>query len=369
MANGLNWTQDRQNVIWIWDNSAGAYVNNSIESQKPAGTAFNIFEDINDFLYIGSLSRFDLAAFFLSSVGTLGNITWEYYDGSSWITFAPWYNYDFTLDGAEGFFNLDNWDALSFSSTSPHAAAPPDNRIRYYIRASVDSVTTAPAVNQIIIRPHAAYCTPHDVASALQLKSNFSPLTVPNVWQIEDYIANAQNYLDKETRKTWRLNYIENEEHDFIRSGFKLVNYRPQLISRLQIWNGNDYDTKTEGRGNDYFLVSETGMVHYSRFFILPARIQAYSGSSWGWGWGEFSYPVRVNYFYGDNIHNTRIPGEGRLVNDIVRKLAAIDVYQSHDNNILTVTGADKIALERRVDNWQRETEERIDKLLNWEIF
>ena len=40
-------------AVWVWDNSAGAYVNNTLEAHSKNGTAFSIFADANDYLYLG----------------------------------------------------------------------------------------------------------------------------------------------------------------------------------------------------------------------------------------------------------------------------------------------------------------------------
>ena len=41
-------------AVWVWDNSASAYVNNTLEAHSKNGTAFSIFADANDYLYLGS---------------------------------------------------------------------------------------------------------------------------------------------------------------------------------------------------------------------------------------------------------------------------------------------------------------------------
>ena len=350
-------------AIWTFSASGNSYTDRSIEARSVGGTGFPIFSTSADFLYIGLEDRFDMAIFLLSTNGAVGNRSWFYYDGDTWNAFSPTIEYDFTSNGAEKFERLNNWRELLFTSTVPHAATPPDNITRYWIRCSVASVTTAPVVNQIIVREYAAYATSSDVAKTLQLNYDFASDTIPTKNTVEDYIHNAQSKIDYETRKSWRPNIVIDEEHDYIRPGFALVNNYPTQLLRLQIWNGGGYDTKTEGRGNDYFLVPEIGMVYYSRFFNLPARIQAYSG---GAPWGEFSFSVRVSYIYGSNVYNER---EGGIVNDMAKKLAALDVLQNHDYSLIIPSGADRISLERKSDLWRAEIEENLARLQSFEIF
>jgi len=109
-------------AIWVWDNSATAWIDNSIaaRSSSSVSDSFSILADTADFLYIGLEDRFDMAIFFLTSTGgSVGARTWEYYDGDSWNTFAPGLDYDFASSNAERFDRLINWRKLLFSSTVP----------------------------------------------------------------------------------------------------------------------------------------------------------------------------------------------------------------------------------------------------------
>lgn len=360
-------------AIWVFDNSAGAYIDNSIEARSPTGTAFSIFADTADFLYIGLENRFDLAIFFLAANGSIGLRTWQYYDGNSWNTFVPGTEYDFSGDGAERFDRLINWNAFLFTATSPHAATPPDNITRYWIRCQVASVTTAPTVNRVVLREYAAYATADDVANILQLGYKFASDTIPTKHVVEDYIHNAQSQIDFLTRKSWRPNIAYDEEHEFNRSGFQTIKNYPTNILELRIWNGAEFELKTgpgilnNDRTNDYFLVQNTGMVHFSRFFILPARIQSYGAALWGWGFGEFSHPIRITYIHGSNIYDNE--REGGTVNDLAKKMAALDVLHNTDYTLIPASGTDKIDLDRKSDLWRSEMEDKIESLKSWEIF
>jgi len=355
-------------AVWVWDNSAGAYINNTLEAHSKNGTPFSIFDDANDYLYLGSQAKFDFAGFSLASNAVVSTpLQWDYWNGTAWIQLIQENNYTFALSGAEEFRHLEDWDAYAFTSSAPHSATPPDTQQRYWVRGTVASVTTVPTVNQIYARQRAAYASPTDVSNLLALPNDFSATTRPSRDTVEDYIYAAQAFIDKETRKSWRMNFKEEEEHDFLRSGFRLVESYPKEITSLEIWTGSQYDSKIEGRQNDFFLVKDTGMVYYARFFILPSRMQGSSGSAWGYAWGEFTYPVRVSYFHGGDVNGHG--SEGGVVWDITRKLAAIDVYTNHDYTILTVAGSDRVTLDRKIDTWKMEVEEKLSKLERWETF
>ena len=359
--------QNPRLAVWVYDDSAAAYVDHSAEARSSGGTAFSIFEDAADYLYIGVEDRFDMAIFFLTTLGAVGDRTWSYYDGNSWDTFSPGLEYAFDINGAERFDRLINWRKLLISSTSPHTAAPPDQIARYWVRCTVASVTQAPSVQRMVVREYASYASASDVANILQIGKDFDDTTIPSRRTVEDYIHAAQSKLDYLTRKSWRPNIAVEEEHEFNRAGMQLVRNYATDIFKLEIWTGSDYETKTQGRNQEYFLVQNTNMVHYARFFILPARIQAYGAAMWGWGFGEFSFPVRVTYLYGSNIYSDE--REGGLVNMITRRMAAIDVLQNTDYTVLFPSGTDKIGFERKVDLWTATIEEDIESLKSWETF
>ena len=105
--------------------------------------------------------------------------------------------------------------------------------------------------------------------------------------------------------------------------------------------------TFSKGRKNDFFYVPDTGMVHFSRYFLLPARFASYNAPVWRWGGGEFTMPIKVSYLYGENIAtDTR---EGAIVTDICKKMAAIDVLTTTDFGGLAVSGMDRVQMSDKI--------------------
>lgn len=350
--------------VWVYDASAGAYVNNTNGARTPNNSSpFTVLEATADYLYIGSESRFDLVTFVLSTLGSVGALTWQYYNGA-WTTFVPRIGYDFTSTGAELFTNLVGWTSFIITTSSPHTVASvPDSRERYWIRVSTASVTTAPTVSLMEMRPLAVYCTATEVFQLMQLKSDFSSSTVPTRTTVESYINDAQSYIDQQTFKSWRVNYTHQKLYDFEYNGLMLVENDVRRICTLEIWNGSTFDLKTEGRQNDYMLDPTTGMIYFTRYFMLPARLTGAMGA-WSGGFGEFQKSVRISYISGSDIDtNAR---EGRTVKDIAKKLAAIDIFESHDYSALIASGSDHVRLESKLDAWKMEVESRIDGLRRW---
>ena len=353
------------------------YGDMTLEAQKPGGTSFGAFVETSHFLYLGHVSKFDMAVFDIDTAGSLGTLKYEYYNGSAWAEFNPSSalyatdpddnedaQYAFDKDGAELFpeNRLDNWATTAINSTT-----------KYWIRiSSPTSVTTAPTFKRIQMRPLAAYCTSQDVFNLMQLSSvlggtDFTTSTTPTKATIEKFINEAQSYIDYKTRKSWRPNLVFNEFHDFNLSGFKLDRPDPVKILDLKIWNGSSWDSKTQGRKGDFFLSTDTGTIHFSRYFLLPARFQSYNAPVWRWGGGEFIQPIKVTYINGRDF-NTDVRENG-IVHDACRKIAAINVARSADFGGLIVSGMDRVPTPQRLESWKSEVDEQLESLAAFEIF
>ena len=369
----------------VFTYNGSAFADITREMQSPAGTATAVLGATNHFLYLGYENRFDMATFDVSSAGGLGTLKWEYsLTSSGWAEFQPMSGamktdpddddrhaqYDFAKDGAELFpvHLMSNWVTATVNSVTS----------KYWVRvSSPTSVGTAPLLYRIQMRPLAAYCSTQDVFELLQLKNiwstssttytDFTSTTIPSKETVESYIEAAQAMIDYRTRKSWRPNFVVDEYHDFNINGFKLLKYHPYNIISLQIWNGASWEDKSAGRKSDYLVVPEYGMIHFSRFFLLPARFASYNAPVWRWGGGEFNVPVRVSYLAGHDVR-TDIR-EGGLVFDAARKQSAIEVLRSSDFGQVAVSGMDRVQMAQKVDGWTSEVNEHVDSLRGWEIF
>ena len=366
--------------IFNWDGvgtSSGDYTDVTLEAQSPAGTSFTLFDSSAHYLYLGHASKFDMAVFDVDIAGSLGALTWQYRKSDdTWVTFVPGSaryevdpdddeggQYDFSKDGAELFPTniLSDWATLTINSAN-----------LYWVRVTAASVATSPTIKRIQMRPYAAYCSTKDVYELLQLANvlsgtDFTTSTIPTQNTVERFIMEAQSYIDMYTRKSWRPNYIANEYQQFNLNGFKLDKPDPYKVLSVKIWNGASWDTKTQGRKNDFFLVQDTGMVQFSRYFLLPARFTSYNAPVWRWGGGEFTMPVKVTYLTGRDI-NTDVR-QGGIITDSAKKLAAIAIMRSSDAGTLTVSGVDRVSMESRVAAWQEEVNDNLDRMGAFEVF
>lgn len=365
--------------IFNWDGVGTAssdYTEVTLEAQSPAGTSFTLFNSSAHYLYLGHASKFDMAIFDVDTAGSLGALTWQYYNGSAWTEFIPASaRYEIDPDDNEGeqyAFDKDGAEIFPQNLLSDWATVAINSATLYWVRVTAASVATSPTIKRIQMRPYAAYTTSKQVFELLQLKNvtnttDFTTSTVPTKDTVEVFINEAQAYIDMNTRKSWRPTYIHDEAHEFNLNGFKLDRPDSYKILSLKIWNGASWDTKTQGRKNDYFLVPDTGMVHFSRYFLLPARFTSYNAPVWRWGGGEFTQPIKVTYLAGRDINTDY--RQGGIIQDITKKMAAIDIMRTSDFGNIAVSGMDRVSMSEKINAWQEEIEDRLDFLTAFEVF
>ena len=170
-----------------------------------------------------------------------------------------------------------------------------------------------------------------------------------------------------QSTKSWRPTIVINEYQQFNLNGFHLDKADAYKILDLQIWNGANWDSKRQGRTKDYFLVPDTGMVQFSRYFLLPARFTSYNAPVWRWGGGEFTMPVKVTYLYVRDIQ-TDIR-QGGMITDMAKKLAATEIARSADYGGLVVSGMDRYDISSRIQSWQAEINANLDSMRAFETF
>ena len=60
---------------------------------------------------------------------------------------------------------------------------------------------------------------------------------------------------------------------------------------------------------------------------------------------------------------------QGGMVQDIAKKLAAMDVMRSSDFGNLAVSGMDRVSMSEKMQQWQEETDDRLDYMKAFEVF
>jgi len=377
-------TSAGQSFATVYDfDGSSTYVDYTKEARTRSGTSFTIFSATSKYLYLGNDEKFDMAFFDVDVAGDLGALTWEYSNGTNWTEFTPAYDridvdgepYGFDKDGAEIFLDniMSSWATLTVNSVNI-----------YWVRVrSAASVTTSPTIKSIEMRPRASYCTTKDIFEFMQLGyvlssynsstgvttagTDFTTSTVPSKDTVEKYIQAAQSTIDYRTRKSWRPNIVLEEDHNFNIFGFKPDRKNVSRILSMEVWDGASYETKVAGRNKDYFFVPDTGMIHFSRFFFLPARFASLHSPSARFGGGEFISPIRISYVYGK--HPNEDAREGPMVTELAKKLTAVEILRNSDFGETVVGGTDRVGMAQRIDQYQAETEANLEMLRAFEVF
>lgn len=133
------------------------------------------------------------------------------------------------------------------------------------------------------------YCTEDDVRRVMQTDLTFGTGDTPSQDDVRMIIQGAEDEIDKACNRAWREVTITNRFYDLtgitsrnidFRNGVRInlgYKYIKQITSgsgdKIEVWNGSSYvdyaATKTEGRGNDYWLNYESGILYLREFLPL----------------------------------------------------------------------------------------------------
>lgn len=354
-------------AVWLYDDSAGAYVNNTVEAQSDGGTAFALMGEAADYLYFGFTRRHDALIYMLNTAGSYGALTWEYAESaSSWIQFVPVHDGLFAADPQYmlwdpiGSTEDTAWAASTLTTSSPHSVGSvPDSTSRYWIRVSAASVTTVAQADSITCRPFVTYATPATVQKQLQLSTAFTESGTIDLFQVEDLIRGAEDNLIYTMGESWRPEFVENEDQQFNQYGIKLRRHPVDTVFDVSVWTGNSYDTKTLGRDQDAFVDGRTGMLYLATIFLdaVPPKFRrSYSARR---DQGAFKRAVRTNYMHGHNFRSHPLRMQLRR---IATKQACIDIVTDLDFSPLIPLGLDTIGLQQKVENWTQDVTNFLDK-------
>lgn len=204
------------------------------------------------------------------------------------------------------------------------------------------------------------YATADDVRRFLQTPA-FDGSSKPTLADVDKFIEEAEDEIDRRTRRAWRSTTITNEFQDVIRGAdpyldrsfynsdtriFLDFSNTKTLDSgsgdKLELWNGNAYEdflvTRTEGRENDFWQDEKMGVIMIKLFYGFFRRRKA-----------------RITYRYGETV----VPNDIRKATAL---LAAIEIIGNDDRTtLMTDTGdLDRVNFQQRIENWQKQ----IDKIV-----
>lgn len=137
---GLTAVSVRQylDTVFLFDGSS-TYTDNSTEADTASGTAFNLLTDTDDILYLGKETKFQEVYFDLDTLGDYSaGVTWEYYNGASWVSLST--------SGAD---DLESTGTMTFTPPASWAETTVNSVSRFWIRAQAASYTTTATANSI----------------------------------------------------------------------------------------------------------------------------------------------------------------------------------------------------------------------------
>lgn len=212
------------------------------------------------------------------------------------------------------------------------------------------------------------YTTVRKVESFLQM-AGLTDSTSPSVQEIVEIINRKEDEIDNTTGHAWRLRYsgtnsgqdteAKYEYYDIDgtwerQTGIPIYLKHRKIRSldstkgdALEYWNGSEWEdwlsNKTEGRGNDYWLDTDEGIIYIRSFYISP-KPKAF----------------RIKYRYGEEKVNLEIE-------DICTKMVAIDILMGMDPRAMIVQeGSPVMSHRERIEKLQEEINNKIQKYIEF---
>ena len=131
---------------WL-DSDGDGQVNtdNTTEAGLQIGTAFNLLEDSTDYFCFGYVSAFVGLQFDLSTLGSYGTPTWEYWNGAAWASLTVTDGTsNFSVDGQVTWTPPGDWAAVALTKDAGGSTAS-----LFWVRVKMGTVTTVATVYEI----------------------------------------------------------------------------------------------------------------------------------------------------------------------------------------------------------------------------
>ena len=208
------------------------------------------------------------------------------------------------------------------------------------------------------------YTTPAKVAAQLRLidqstqaRLDFTSSTDPSLSEVERYIMEAMDYIDRKTHHAWRETQVTDEYYDIVNHTRRYrrrdvplhlkhrdINTFVSGTDKIEIWDGDEWvdliltaNGYTEGRGDDYWLDYNQGVIYFVNEYPYYKTMGA-----------------RVSYKYG----GSSVPGD---IEEAATKIVNINIAETNDYTVGLDGCSDKYAVSSKVESWQR----RVNTILN----
>lgn len=194
------------------------------------------------------------------------------------------------------------------------------------------------------------YTTVDKVANRLGFpNSYFDGSSTPTSTVVEELINSAEDSIDNMTSHAWRTTTVTEESvrpSSVYRHGtgirLDLIHRSNISLTKLEVWDGSDWidwvATKTEGRGDDYWVDDQNGIV----FLNTITRL--------------YPHGVRITYTYGESAVNG-------MISSCATMMAALQVLNSPEFSVVLFTqvGENKPSWAETKETWQKQIDKIID--------
>ncbi len=196
--------------------------------------------------------------------------------------------------------------------------------------------------------------------------------TTPTIQEVAQIISKKQDEIDYKTGHAWRKRYSGTKSGDDQTANYEYYDMefryeyhtgRPVYLSHrrvyefdasegdaLEVWNGSEWEdwliTRTEGRGEDFWVDYSTGVLHvHARWGITRPK------------------GIRLKYRYGETVVN-------RIVEDICTKMVAIELLYGESRNAFVQEGGGvgSLSFDRKIDHWEKDIETDISGLKEFQV-
>jgi hypothetical protein len=354
----------------IWKYKSGTSTWTDLTVNTKTNTPFTFIAAADETFYFGSNVRPIGMYIDLQNNGSYTGLAYEYKsDPLTWSSLSLIDAYTFNTSKYQRWVLPEDFITFNITDTDPYVAAPPDTVERYWVRVSCTAVITPAIITKTRAIPYTVYTTSHKVAQFMQLPKDFDTDTNPNALTVEDFIRRAEDRIDYMTKKSWKFNAITEDYDpqltDYNRYGVFLRHRNFIKVYSVSIWTGNTFQALTEGRSNDYFVNFDLGMIYFTRLFLLPAAY-GMTGRYFHWGFGEYKNSVKVDYAYGRDWETNSEKG---IIETLATKMAAKDLWTSHDYSDIIISGSDKVDLVSKLRTLDTDIENQIQELTGVAIY
>jgi len=217
-----------------------------------------------------------------------------------------------------------------------------------------------------------SYTTPSKVASKFQLRNSqnlaqFDGTTKPDIWEVIEFIQQAEKEVDRITQHAWRETYAYDtaDDNDYemhnMAYDYKYLTGIPihlqhrhlrQLTSasgdELLIWNGSEWEdwltSRTEGRTNDFWVDYRAGTI-YLRTYIYRKR----------------PLGAKIRYRYGEQT----VPKD---IENATTYLVCADLCRMDDRAGNLPEGGDSMKPGEKADIWEKKAYAILSRLKEFQM-